>query len=213
MRTCPPAHLVRLAVVVLTTSAALAGPARAQTPGSIVGVTVGRVVNEHLWQPDTESDRVGGFVLGAFVNAATPAPWFSVHAEAAVTQRGGDVSGSPSGEPFTGGIRADYLTVSVHPRASIALGRVALHVKAGPSIDQVLRSRLSTALAPVLQEASMIFGISAGVGLSATVSGPWVTEVEARVVEGLGDAYSGPFVSARNRSFEFVLRVGRPLRR
>ncbi len=187
--------------------------ASAQTPGTAVGIVAGRVVNEHVWQPSaTESDRVSGFVVGGFVLAPTPASWFSVLAEGTLTQRGGDVGRDiPGYEVF--GVRTDYLTISVHPRVSFDAGPVAVFLNAGPSIDQVLRTRKSSGLGPDVQEVSTIFGVGAGIGASAPVSGDIFVEVEARVFEGLGDAYSGPFISFRNRSFGLVARVGRPLRR
>lgn len=50
-------------------------------------------------------------------------------------------------------------------------------------------------------------GVDVGIGGGRSVG------VEGRVFEGLSDAYSGDFVSLRNRSWEAVVRFGIPLRR
>ena len=68
-------------------------------------------------------------------------------------------------------------------------------------------------LAQVLEERATVFGAGVGVGVGAWVTPRVFAEVEARVVEGLGDAYVGSGVSVRNRSRELVARIGIPIRR
>ena len=193
--------------------AAAPGGLRAQTSGTLVGAVGGWLENRQVWSPSSETERVGGVLLGGFVRAATPADWLAVQAEALWTQRGGDVFDDVDGQLLQGSIRSDYLTISVHPRASTSLGPLRVHLTAGPTIDQPLRSRFDPGLRMILEnEAPTVFGVSVGAGLGMIVGGVHA-EVEARVFEGLGDAYSGDFVSVRNRSLEILGRAGVPLRR
>lgn len=200
-------------LVAALTAAALSAPAalEAQQPRTLVGAVGGWVQNRHVWSPSSDTERVGGVLVGVFLRARTPAPWLSVHAEALWTQRGGDVFDDVDGQILQGSIRTDYLTLVVHPRLSVAVGPLGLHVAAGPTIDQVVRGRLDPGLRMVLEdETPTVFGVGVGAGVG-TVVGAVHAEVEARLFEGLGDAYSGAFVSARNRSLELLARVGVPL--
>ena len=189
------------------------GSVAAQTPGSIVGVVGGWVANEQVWRSEYETESVGGAQLGGFLNAATPVPWFRMRAEFMWTQRGGSVTGQINGDPLVGETRTDYLTVGVQPRLSTRLGPVEAFVAAGPMLEVVLRNRFSSELGVALQEVSTAYGAGAGVGLAARVAGALRAEVEVRVFEGLGDAYEGNFISAKNRSFGIVARIGRPFQR
>lgn len=204
----------------LTTGLVIAGgmalapcSATAQTPGSLVGVVGGWVANEQVWRSEYETETVGGAQLGGFVNAATPVPWFRVRAEFMWTQRGGSVTGEINGDPLVGETRTDYLTVGVQPRAALRIGRLEVFGVGGPILEVVLRNRFSTELAVAVQEVGTAYGVGAGVGIAARINSSYRAEIEARVFEGLGDAYTGNFVSAKNRSFGVVARIGRPLRR
>jgi hypothetical protein len=203
-----------LAMAPLTPSTGLAQsqprPTGATEP-TVLGIVVGYNRSEGLWTPESESESVGGVMLGGFVNAKTPVSWFSVRAELLWVQRGNDVMGSIEGEPLVGGVRSDYVTISVHPRASVGVGPIRLHVAAGPTLDQLISSRLDTTLgSAALADVGTVFGVGAGVGIGATVGRRYRVEVEGRVFEGLGDAYSGDFVAMRHRSYELVARVGIP---
>jgi len=203
--------LVGLPVSAASQSGPEAEEVAAAAEPTVFGVVAGYNTSRGVWSPDSESESVGGLMLGGFVNAKTPAPWFSVRAELLWVQRGNDVAGTVEGEPLIGGVRSDYVTISVHPRASFALGPIRLHLAAGPTIDQLVNSRLDPTLSSVaLADVGTVFGVGAGAGLGTTLAGRYRIEVEARVFEGLGDAYSGDFVSMRYRSFEVVARVGIP---
>jgi hypothetical protein len=203
-------------VLSLTVQASWAGQASAQSRSTTVGVVAGYVHNDQLWSRDVATDAVGGLVVGAWANVPTGIGWFSITAEGTYTQRGGDAMLDDevvAGAVGTSPIRADYITVSVHPRATAWLGPVRVHLTTGPTLDQLIRSRLDPVLVSVLEDAtSTVFGWTAGVGLGGTVTRGVVAEAELRIVEGLGDAYSGPFISLRNRSIELVGRVGIPWR-
>jgi hypothetical protein len=206
-----PVHkLPRLLAIVVAVSSFATESVTAQNAPSIVGGVAGYNSTTGLWKPATESQVVVGFTVGAFAVASTPVGWLSFLAEGAWVQRGSDVTGAVEGQPLTGGVRSDYITVTVQPRASAALGPVTVHFNGGPTLDLLIRSRIDPGLAPVLQDIGTVFGVTGGVGLGTIVGSRYRVEVEARVFEGLGDAYSGPFVSMRNRSVEFVARVGIP---
>jgi len=185
----------------------------AQSP-TVVGLVGGYNTTKQIWKPVTPVDQVGGLTIGGFAHATTPVGWLSVIAEGAYTQRGGDVIGDGQGQSETGAIRSGYLTVGVHGRASVPVGPVRVHLSAGPTIDQLMRSRLDPSLVGVLEnEGSMVFAVTAGFGAGMRIGERVSVELELRVVEALSDAYSGGFRSVKNRSKELVARIGIPLPR
>lgn len=207
-RSCPAAvGATLLLLAVIRPDAAFA-----QASSTRVGVVAGMVQNEQLWKPDAETEAVNGVVLGGFANAQTPLSALSVLVEGLYVQRGGNVRTDPDGETITGGVRSDYLTFTLHARLAAGLGRARIHLSGGMTIDQLLRSRIDPSLRSVLDsESPTVFGVSAAAGIGARVTERVHVELEARIVEGLGDAHSGSFVSFRNRSKEIVMRVGIPL--
>lgn len=197
--------LAPLAAVSLV-SLATPPPASAQS-GSTVGVIAGYAANEQVWAPEEDAEPVGGLVLGAYLAAATPKSWLSVLAEGAYVQRGGDVVGGEQG--VEGAVRADYLSINVRPRIGLAAGPARLSLAAGPAIDVLIRSRIASGFQALLsEEGTTVFGVMAGVGLDAGIGAGRTVGLEGRIFEGLGDAYSGDFVSLRNRSWEVVARFG-----
>jgi hypothetical protein len=184
---------------------------QAQNAPSTIGVLAGYNMSSGVWQPESESEAVGGFMVGVFAHAMTPVSWFSVMAEAVIVQRGNNLAPETAGDPIQGAVRSEYVALTVAPRVTLPVGPVRLHVGGGPSVDLLLRSRLDTGLAPVLfRDHGTVFGVIGAVGLGMTVGQRYQVEVEARFYEGLSDAYSGDFVSMRNRSAEFIARVGIP---
>ena len=176
---------------------------------TIVGATVGWNVNDGIWKPEAETETVAGIVLGGFVNAATALPWFRVRAEILWTQRGLDIV--DGGSVPAGSVRADYLTFAVHARASTSAGPLTMHLAAGPTVDQTLQRRVDSQLGPALnREVGTAFGVHVGAGVGFTVAQRYRIELEARWFEGLSDAHAGDFLSVRNRSLEFLTRVGIP---
>lgn len=175
----------------------------------VAGVVGGYSSTEHVWSRTVETRSVSGLVLGGFVDVQTPLSWLTAGAEATYSQRGSDVVLDSGGTPVQGGIRADYLTFMVRLRAVFPLGPARIHVAVGPLSDFVIRSRLDPLLIQVLdEERAAPFGVSAGAGVGAFVTGRAFVEVEARIVEGLQSAYAGDLISARGRSRELVARVG-----
>jgi hypothetical protein len=176
---------------------------------TVIGLVAGWNVNDGIWKPEAETEAVGGVVLGGFANAATPVRWFGVRAELLWTQRGLDVVdalGAPAGS-----VRADYLTLTLHARVWKRIGPVRFHAAAGPTVDQTVQRKTDAVLGPALtRDVGTAFGVSAGGGVGFLVASRYRVELEARWLEGLSDAHSGDFVSARNRSLEFLTRVGIP---
>ncbi len=189
-------------------------PSAAQTlpEPTVFGVVAGYASTAGLWKPDADDRTVGGAVLGGYADARTPLRWLSIRVEVLWSQRGSDVVLPSTGPlPLMGGVRADYLTFSVRPRATREVGPARLHVAAGPVFEQLVRERVDATLGPTLnREVATVFGVLAGAGVGTTLGGRWRVELEGRVYEGLSDAFSGDFVSARMRSFEAVARVGIP---
>lgn len=204
----------------LVVSAALAwgSPVLAQGPsvspaGPRAGVFAGVNTTEQEWSPAAEAEAATGFMVGAFLDVATPLPAFSILAEGSYTQRGGDVvdAGTAAVE---GAVRTDYLSVSLRPKLTASIGPARLYAAAGPVFENVLRSRVSTGFETILErEGRSVFGVLAGAGVDVSLGGGRTVGVEARRFEGLGDAYDGDFLSVRNRSWEAVVRFGIPLRR
>ncbi|MDH3272085.1 MAG: hypothetical protein OEN56_12170 [Gemmatimonadota bacterium] len=176
--------------------------------GPMVGVVAGYSGSEPRWSPVETVDRVGGLVLGFFVDASTTRGWLSVQAEGTYTQRGGDVIGDGGSGAVEGAVRSDYLSLSVRPTLRAGAGRVNGFVASGPAVDLLVRSRLDAGLATVLrQEGASVFGVVAGAGLDIALGGERTFGVEARVFEGLMNAYSGDFVSMRYRSWQLTGHV------
>ncbi|MEM7414759.1 MAG: hypothetical protein AAF389_04625 [Gemmatimonadota bacterium] len=193
---------------------ALAGQdvlARAGNEGTIIGAVVGVTRTDGLWKPSSTSDPVLGGMVGGYVLAATPAPWFSILAEVTFLQRNSNVVGTNQGQPLQGGLRTDYLSVLIAPRFTREVGPVRIHLAGGPTIDQVIRARLDPTLSPVLREVESVFGASLALGVGVTLADRYRVDVEGRAFEGLGDAHSGDFLQMRNRTFGLVTRVGIPI--
>ncbi|MBT8489084.1 MAG: outer membrane beta-barrel protein [Gemmatimonadetes bacterium] len=197
--------------VALMFVAAQAHPGSAQN--SRIGAFAGFNTNEQEWSPDAEVERVTGLVVGAFVDAATPVSGISVLAEGAFIQRGGDVVDSGT-TLVEGAVRTDYLAVSVRAKMALDAGPARLHVAAGPAFENVLRSRVSPGFETTLErEGRSVFGILIGAGVGVGIGQGRRVGIEGRLFDGLGDAYTGDFVSVRNRSWEAVVRFGMPIPR
>ena len=180
----------------------------------MVGVVAGASSTRLIWRPSVETEDAVGIVIGAFAEGTTPIGWLALQVEGTYVQRGSDVLTDPQGQPLEGRLRTDYLSVGVYAKIVRGVGPVRVHLLVGPTIDAVMRSRVDAQLAQVLDaDKTRVFGVTAGVGVGGRLVGRAFGEVEVRIVEGLGDAYSGGFTSARYRSTEVVLRLGVPLRR
>jgi hypothetical protein len=65
---------------------------RAQGRAPTVGVVGGTTRPQQIWGRSPDAGPADVLLLGAWVGAPTPSTWFSVRAEGAFTQRGGDVT-------------------------------------------------------------------------------------------------------------------------
>lgn len=178
---------------------------------TVVGVVVGAQRTEGLWRPDAESEAVAGGLLGVTVEAATPSSWLTVLAEVGFAQRNSNILGTIEGQPLQGGMRTDYLSILLGPRFALPLSPLRMHLTLALGTDQVIRARLDPTLAPVLRESATVFGVGAIAGIGTTLSGRYRVDLEARVHEGLGEAYSGDFLGVRNRTFGVSARVAVPI--
>lgn len=189
-----------------------APPLAAQGAGTTVGLVLGGGRTTQIWTPSASSEDVTGIVAGAFADAPTPVSGLSILAEGAYVQRGGDVTLDVAGQPAEGGLRGDYLSLAVHLKLTRSIGPLRAHVALGPTLDQVLRSRLDPVLAQVVDDdKAVVFSATIGGGVGAWVGERLFVGLDARHVEGIGDAHSGNFTRARNRSIEVLLRAGIPL--
>ena len=186
----------------------------AQGAGTVVGVVAGAVRTTQIWSPATPNSNSSytGIVLGAFADAATPLSGLSVRAEGTYTRRGGDAVLSVAGQPAPGRLRMDYLTIAVHAKLSRSFGPLRVYVAAGPTVDQILRSTLDPILSQVFdQEQTPVLGVAAGGGLEIWLNDRFRLGFDARLTEGLTDAYDGAFIKVRNRSVEGLVRLAIPL--
>ena len=209
---CRRSH-VRVAALLAAAAVALVvavQPAHSQDAGRLTGVFAGRTESEQDWSPPVETSRRPGFMLGAFVDVPTPASVLRVRAEGGFAQRGGFVSSDYRGEPLDGQVRSDYLSFHLQAKVAGSLGPLHVFAAAGPGLDYLVQSREDPVLAQALaDEHASVLNVAASAGAGARLRGPWVAEVEARLVHGLTGAYSGTDVEVSNRSMEWVVRISR----
>ncbi len=187
----------------------------AQSSDVWVGVALGRIESEQRWTPPVATSARSGFLVGAFLRVPTPVSALRIQAEAAFVQRGSFVlsdsrdtvraTSAPMGE-----IRSEYLNVALQLRVEGSVGPVRIFAGAGPGLDYLVRSRQDAVLAQVVREEhAAILAVGAGAGAGVRVRGIAV-ELEGRRVLGLTDAWRGGSLTARNRSQEWIIRVGVP---
>jgi len=183
-------------------------PHRAGAQSILAGAVAGVVESRQIRERGADSDARTGFLAGAWADIPTPALPLHVLAEVAYVRRGGTF---PLGDPadLLGDVEADYLATTVAPLVRIGIGLFAAFVYAGPMFETPLRTRSAAALRTAYANPSDQ-GISATAGAGLEWLGPrWVVRGEARIVEGLSAAFSGPAGEYRHRSVEVLLRVGR----
>ena len=204
-------RVAALLVAAVAVALVVAGqPAHGQNAGRLTGVFAGRTESEQDWSPPVETSRRPGFMLGAFVDVPTPASALRVRAEGGFAQRGGFVSSDHRGEPLDGEVRSDYLSFHLQLKVAGSLGPLHAFAAAGPGLDYLVQSREDPVLAQALaDEHASVLNVAASAGAGARLRGPWVAEVEARLVHGLTGAYSGTDVEVSNRSMEWVVRISR----
>ena len=208
-------RLRRVGLTMFLASALVAAnqPATGQNTGRLTGGFAGRTESEQLWSQPVETSRRPGFLFGAFFDVPTPVTLLRVRAEAGFAQRGGYVSSDFRGDAIDGEVRSDYLSFHLQGKVSGSVGPLHVFAAAGPGFDYLVGSREDPVLDQVLVEQNgTVFKVGAGAGAGVRIGDGWVAEVEGRWVEGLSRAYSGSFLSVRNRSMEWVLRVARVAR-
>ena len=152
-----------------------------------------------------------GFLIGGFAEVRLPGGRGSLRVEADYVQRGAIIERDREGVAVDGEIRSEYLSFPIHVKFSKAIGPLRVHIAGGPTVDQLLRSKLDPVLAQVLDEERAIsVGVGLAAGVSVEISERLIPEFDVRLTEGLSHAYAGSFTTVRNRSLELVLRVGMP---
>lgn len=179
-----------------------------------VGVFVGRTSSRQLWNNSLSSDRLSGVGGGVYVDVRTPIPFLSIRAEAGYAGRGSVVWDEELDPERTAeaAIRSHYLSLPVHGKLGVEAGALSAYLFAGPTLDFLLDSGCSAPLCPVIrEEKTTVFNLAAGAGAGVALGGGFRTDLEVRLTEGLSDAYLGNLDSARNRTVELLVRVGKPL--
>ncbi|MFC1660585.1 outer membrane beta-barrel protein [Gemmatimonadota bacterium] len=198
------------------------GPVAAQdSPGvpvgpnrGIVGVFMGKTSSRQIWTPPFASARLEGLTFGLFVDVQTPIPFLSVRAEGGYVGRG-TVVWDQAQDPARAAeakVRSHYLTLPIHGKAAVGWGPLAGYVFAGPTVDILISSECSSQFCQVVRgERGMVVNVAVGLGFGLEWPGGFRSDMEARITEGLSEAYLGDRDSARNRSVELLVRLGKPL--
>lgn len=205
-----PTSRLRSAALPLLAVAAVAAPPDAGAQTKALGVMLGPVSSAHARSREVGSKRHAGFMVGAWIDVATPRPWLSVTAEAALARRGAVY---PFDDGFDRQLDVDYLTAALLPTLGIPVGPFALVGYAGPSVDVLIRSGASIELQDAFRSGTgQVLGGVAGGGLQYR-HGRATFRLEARVHRQFTRAFEGEFDDVRHHSTEFVFRLGmRPVR-
>jgi hypothetical protein len=178
-----------------------------------LGIFLGQTSSRQLWSGPVASDGLSGWSGGVFIDAQTPLPFLSVRAEAGYAGRGGvvwDEDQDPE-RRSEATVRSHYLSVPVHGKVGIGVGPLLGYLFAGPTVDFLLASQCSKEFCQtVREEKGAVVNVAIGGGVGAELPGGLLLSLEVRHTEGLSDAYQGTPGSARNRSREVLVRVGRP---
>jgi len=179
-----------------------------------VGVFLGRTSSRQLWNNSFASGPLSGIGGGVYVDVQTPIQVLSIRAEAGYAGRGSVVWDEEldGGRTAEAAVRSHYLSLAVHGKLGVGLGALSAYVFAGPTLDFLLDSRCSASLCQVIrEEKKTVFNLATGAGVGVALGGGFRTDLEVRLTEGLSDAYLGNLDSARNRTVELLVRVGKPL--
>lgn len=179
----------------------------------IVGLSGGRTSARQVWTGPVGSEGLEGISLGVFVDVETPIPFLGVRAGGGYVGRGSvvwDQVEDPD-RASDAKIRSHYMSFPVHGLLELGIGPVAGYLLAGPTVDILISSECSAQFCQFIREERPT-GVNVVVGLGAAldIPGDFRTYVELRLSEGLGDAYLADGATARNRTIEMLVRLGRP---
>lgn len=191
------------------------GPAVGGGPDrGTVGVFLARTSSRLLWSNSFPSTRLLGIGGGVYADVQTPIPFVSIRAEAGYAGRGSLVWDEERDPDRTAeaAVRSHYLSVPVHGKLGVGVGALSAYLFAGPTLDFLLSSGCSAELCQLIrEEKTTVFSLAVGAGVGVVLGGSLRTNLEVRLTEGLSDAYLGNQDSARNRTVELLVRVGKPL--
>ena len=178
-----------------------------------VGFFLGQTSSRQLWGGNLATDRLNGLSLGIFVDVQTPVPALLVRAELGYAGRGTivwDLEEDPE-RAQEARVKVHYISFPVHGMVELRLGPVVGYVFAGPTVDVLVASDCSMEFCPGMgEEKGAVVNAAGGIALGFDLPREIRARFELRFTEGLGDAYLGGIVSARNRSAEMLVRLGRP---
>ena len=181
--------------------------------GTTVGVVAGVTSSRQIWGGSGASAAAEGILLGVYVRVPTPLPHLAARAEMSYAQRGGLLSERElqAEQPLSARVRAHYLSFPVHLETSWELGPVRLFAFGGPTLEITQQTSADPSVIQVMGvERISLLGVGYGAGFGGPLPGGLEGSLEVRGLEGISEAYDEGPVSIRNRSFEFLLRVGFP---
>ena len=177
-----------------------------------IGFFMGKTSARQIWVGPLGTEKLGGISFGVFMDVSTPLAPLSIRAEAGYVGRGSVVWDEieDPGRESEARFRSHYLSLPVHGLVELGIGPIAGYLFAGPSMDMVLSSDCSAQFCQFIREEKPVV-VNAAIGVGAVVDIPrsFRTFVEFRLSEGIGDAYVGDWSSARNRTMEILVRLGR----
>lgn len=177
-----------------------------------IGFFMGKTSARQIWVGPLGTEKLGGISFGVFMDVSTPLPPLSIRAEAGYVGRGSVVWDEieDPGRESEARFRSHYLSFPVHGLVEVGIGPVAGYLFAGPSMDMALSSDCSAEFCQFIREEKpMVVNASIGVGAVVDIPRSFRTFVEFRLSEGIGDAYVADGDSARNRTVEILVRLGR----
>ncbi len=180
-------------------------------PGT-AGLFLGRTSARQIWNGPIGSEELKGVSAGVFADVQTPLSVLSIRAGAGYSGRGGAVwdEVEDPGKESVARVRSHYLSLPLHGVVELGLGPLAGYAFGGPTVDFLLSSECSAQFCQFIREEKTTgVSVAVGVGLALDLPRTVRTYLEWRLTEGLGDAYLGDRDSARNRTVEILVRMGR----
>jgi len=174
-----------------------------------VGGLLGRVSSEQTWTPSAETGPRSGWGLGAFVEVALPASFLSVVAEGLVVQRGTALYVDTESHMEQTQVESDYLAFPLLLKLRYFHEPFGAYALAGPAVEYLLQTRADPGLGQVYRhEEGVVGSVVVGAGVEGLISTRVAVMLEARLNQGLTDAYSGDVAQVRRRTLEVLFRVG-----
>ena len=193
----------------LVTSLLWASPVGGQNQRT-VGFHIGQVRSRQMWTGAISSANATGPSVGVNVDVPTPARFLSIRAELGYIRRGSVVwDDALDPDHLTPAhVRSHYLSIPILGKVRFRLGPGSVYLLAGPTLDQLLKTKCTQDLCSVLtDDRPTAFAVMVGSGVSIDFWDRFRADLEVRLTEGLADAYVSPSSGTHYRSSEFLLRA------